>query len=67
MSEHDSYRSPLAGRYASEAMRRNFSDARRIQLWRRLWLELARCEKELGLSITQEQVDAIAAHQADID
>ena len=67
MSEHDSYRSPLAGRYASEAMRRNFSDARRIQLWRRLWLELARCEKELGLPITQEQVDAIAAHQADID
>jgi adenylosuccinate lyase len=67
MSEHDSYRSPLAGRYASEAMRRNFSDARRIQLWRRLWLELARCERELGLPITQQQVDAIAAHQADID
>jgi adenylosuccinate lyase len=67
MSDHDSYRSPLAGRYASAAMRTNFSDARRIQLWRQLWLVLARCQKELGLAITQEQIDAIAAHQTDID
>lgn len=67
MSEFDSYRSPLAGRYASEAMRRNFSDARRIRLWRKLWLELARAEKSLGLAISQEQIDAIAAHQEDID
>jgi adenylosuccinate lyase len=67
MSEHDSYRSPLAGRYASAAMRRNFSDARRIRLWRQLWLELARAEQALGLAITQEQVEAIAAHLDDID
>jgi len=67
MSAQDSYRSPLAGRYASEAMRRNFSDTRRIGLWRRLWLELARAEKALGLDISQEQVEAIAAHLDDID
>jgi adenylosuccinate lyase len=67
MADHDSYSSPLAGRYASEAMRRNFSDGRRIRLWRRLWLTLAECERELGLPISQAQVDAIAAHQDDID
>jgi adenylosuccinate lyase len=67
MSDHDSYSSPLASRYASEAMRRNFSDRTRIRHWRRLWLLLAQCEKELGLAITQAQVDAIAAHQDDID
>jgi adenylosuccinate lyase len=67
MADHDSYSSPLAGRYASEAMRRNFSDARRIGHWRRLWLTLAECERELGLPISAGQVDAIAAHQDDID
>ncbi|MHC5211938.1 MAG: adenylosuccinate lyase [Planctomycetota bacterium] len=67
MADHDSYSSPLAGRYASEAMRRNFSDATRIRHWRRLWLTLATCERELGLPITKAQIDAIAAHQDDID
>ncbi len=67
MSDHDSYSSPLASRYASEAMRRNLSDRTRIRHWRRLWLVLAQCEQELGVPITQAQVDAIAAHQDDID
>jgi adenylosuccinate lyase len=67
MADHDSYSSPLAGRYASEAMRRNFSDARRIGHWRRLWHALAACERELGLPITAAQVDAIGAHLDDID
>jgi adenylosuccinate lyase len=67
MADHDSYSSPLAGRYASEAMRRNFSDARRIGHWRRLWHALAACERELGLPITAAQVDAIAAHLDDVD
>jgi adenylosuccinate lyase len=67
MTAHDSYSSPLASRYASEAMRRNFSDRTRIGHWRRLWHALADCERELGLSITQAQVDEIAAHLDDID
>jgi len=67
VSQHDSWSSPLAGRYASPAMRRNWSDRVRIGHWRRLWLTLAQCEKELGLAITQAQVDELAAHQDDID
>ncbi len=67
MTGHDSYSSPLASRYASAAMRKNFSDGERVRRWRRLWLVLAQCERELGLPISQEQVDALAAHQEDID
>ncbi|MCB9897312.1 MAG: adenylosuccinate lyase [Planctomycetes bacterium] len=63
----ETWSSPLASRYASLAMRRNFSDAVRIRHWRRLWLELARAERELGLPISAEQVDELAAHQEDID
>jgi adenylosuccinate lyase len=64
---HDLWSSPLAGRYASAAMRRNFSERVRIGHWRRLWLVLAQCQKELGLPITQAQIDELAAHQEDID
>src|SRR5262245_57767037 len=64
---HDLWSSPLAGRYASAAMRRNFSERVRIGHWRRLWLVLAQAEKELGLPITQAQIDELAAHQQDID
>jgi adenylosuccinate lyase len=67
VSAHDLWSSPLAGRYASEAMRRNFSERTRIGHWRRLWLVLAQCEQELGLPITQAQLDELAAHQTDID
>ena len=67
MTAHDTYNSPLASRYASEAMRKNFSDRTRIGHWRRLWHALADCERSLGLSITQAQVDEIAAHLDDID
>ncbi len=64
---HETWSSPLASRYASEAMRRNFSDATRHRHWRRLWLALAESEKELGLAITDEQIAALRAHQDDID
>ncbi len=67
MSDPTAYVSPLGTRYASEGMRRNFSDAVRIGHWRRLWLALADCERELGLDITQAQVDALAAHLDDTD
>src|SRR5262249_23124182 len=47
---HDTYESPLAARNASQAMLRVFSPAKKFGLWQRLWLELARCQRELGLS-----------------
>jgi adenylosuccinate lyase len=55
----DSYRSPLASRYAGEAMRRIFSERERIRTWRRLWTWLAEAEHELGLPVTEAQVEAL--------
>ena len=63
----DVYESPLASRYASKYMLHLFSPDMRFQTWRKLWVELARAEHELGLPITQEQVDELAAHITDID
>jgi adenylosuccinate lyase len=56
------YRSPLSGRYASEAMRRLFSDLHRAQAWRRIWIELARATHELGGPVSGAQVAALEAH-----
>ncbi len=64
---YDRYESPLSSRYASSFMLELFSPRTRIQTWRRLWTELARAEMELGLPISQEQVNALEAHQTDID
>jgi len=61
------YNSPLASRYASAYMLELFSMETRIQTWRRLWTELARAEHQLGLPITQEQVQELEAHITDID
>ena len=61
------YESPLSSRYASEEMLKLFSQKTRIMVWRRLWTELARAERELGLPITAEQVSALEAHIEDID
>ena len=61
------YRSPLSSRYATAAMLENFSDRRRALLWRDLWLALARSEAELGLPITQAQIDALVKVREDID
>ncbi|MBQ9890656.1 MAG: adenylosuccinate lyase [Firmicutes bacterium] len=63
----NSYESPLASRYASEYMLKLFSADTRYQTWRKLWVALAKEEMALGLPITQEQVDELAAHTADID
>ena len=63
----DIYESPLSSRYASVYMLHLFSPDMRFQTWRRLWVALARAEHELGLPITQEQVDELAAHITDID
>jgi len=62
-----SYRSPLEGRYASKEMQAIWSDDRKFTTWRRLWLALAEAEKELGLAITDEQLDELRAHLTDID
>ena len=64
---YDQYESPLSSRYASEYMLSLFSQRKRIQTWRMLWVELARAEHELGLPITAEQVAELEAHIEDID
>ena len=64
---HEFYQSPLCGRYADEEMKRLFSDQRKFSTWRRLWLILAESEKELGIGITDAQLDEMRAHLEDID
>ena len=66
-SDHENYRSPLAARYASAAMRRNFSDEKKFRTWRRLWIALAESEHELGLPITGEQLAELREHAEDVD
>ena len=63
----DHYESPLASRYASDRMLRLFSPDTRYQTWRRLWTALARAEHQLGLPISEEQVQELEAHITDID
>ena len=63
----DRYESPLSSRYASDEMQYLFSPDKKFTTWRRLWLALARAEHELGLPVSQEQVDELAAHLTDID
>ena len=63
----NSYESPLASRYASEYMLKLFSADTRYQTWRKLWAALAKEEMAMGLPVTQEQVDELAAHVTDID
>ena len=62
MSNHDTYVSPLSERYASREMQYIFSPDMKFKTWRRLWIALAETEKELGLNITQEQIDELKAH-----
>ena len=61
------YTSPLGTRYASEAMRANFSDRTKFTTWRRLWIALAESSQELGLAISDEQLDELRAHAHDVD
>ena len=61
------YESPLSSRYASDEMQYIFSPDKKFSTWRRLWVALARAEMELGLPVTQEQVDELEAHITDID
>ena len=61
------YESPLSSRYASNKMQYIFSPDKKFSTWRRLWVALARAEMELGLPVTQEQVDELEAHVDGID
>ncbi|CAH0479374.1 unnamed protein product [Peronospora belbahrii] len=65
--EHNRYEHPLVNRYATKEMSEIWSPDRKFSTWRELWFVLATCEKELGLAITQEQVDAMKANRTNID
>jgi len=65
--DRDRYQNPLITRYASDEMSRIFSDNFKFRTWRKLWLLLAEAEQELGLPITDEQLDAMRDHLEDID
>ncbi len=64
---NDRYASPLSERYASREMQYIFSPDMKFRTWRKLWIALAETEKELGLNITQEQIDELKAHAEDIN
>ncbi|MBR6237585.1 MAG: adenylosuccinate lyase [Lachnospiraceae bacterium] len=63
----DCYSSPLSERYASKEMQYIFSQDKKFRTWRRLWVALAETEKELGLDITDEQIEELKAHLDDIN
>ena len=63
----DRYQSPLSERYASKEMQYIFSPDMKFRTWRKLWIALAETEKELGMAITQEQIDELKAFADDIN
>ena len=65
--DYNSFLNPLTDRYASKEMSYNWSPQKKHSTWRRLWLALAECEKELGLNITDEQLNEMRQHLDDID
>ena len=64
---NDRYQSPLSERYASREMQYIFSPDKKFRTWRRLWIALAETERELGLPITEEQIEELRAHADDIN
>ena len=64
---NERYQSPLSERYASKEMQYIFSPDKKFKTWRNLWIALAETEKELGLAITQEQIDELQAYAEDIN
>ena len=63
----DRYESPLSSRYASDKMQWLFSPDHKFRTWRRLWIALAEAEQELGLPITDTQIEEMRSHAEDID
>jgi adenylosuccinate lyase len=64
---NDTYESPLNSRYSSKEMKYIFSPDMKFRTWRRLWIALAESERELGLDITEEQIEELKAHKDDIN
>ncbi len=67
VSNKDKYISPFSTRYASAEMQEIFSENFKFRTWKRLWIALAKAEKELGLDVTQEQIDELIAFKDEID
>ncbi|MCD8287124.1 MAG: adenylosuccinate lyase [Clostridia bacterium] len=67
MADNTVYVNPLTTRYASKDMQKAFSDEKRFRLWRQLWIALAESEKELGLNITDEQIEDLKKYADDIN
>lgn len=67
MNQKEQYISPLSTRYASREMQYLFSESNKFRTWRKLWVALARAERQLGLPITEEQVAELEAHTDDIN
>ncbi|MBR5923545.1 MAG: adenylosuccinate lyase [Clostridia bacterium] len=67
MDKHRGYVSALSGRYAGEEMQYLFSDEFKFSTWRRLWIALAKSEKQLGLDISDEQISEMESHIYDIN
>ncbi len=65
--ERNNYSTPLAGRYPSKEMNYIWSETSKYSTWRKLWVALAETEKELGIEITEEQINEMKAHIFDID
>lgn len=64
---NDIYENPLITRYASRQMAQIFSDDYKFRTWRKLWVVLAQCEKDMGLNITDEQIEELVRFQDDIN
>ncbi len=62
VSPHDGYVSPLAGRYASREMQAIWSNRRRFEIWRKIWLAVAKAQQACGLDISDEQIKELEAH-----
>ncbi|MBR5759948.1 MAG: adenylosuccinate lyase [Thermoguttaceae bacterium] len=67
MQNRLNYDNPLIERYASREMCEHFGPQKKFSTWRKLWVALAEAEHELGLPVTQEQIDELKAHIDDID
>ncbi len=67
MTDYSIYQSPFSTRYASKEMQNLFSAEKKFRTWRRLWIALAEAEHELGLPVTQAQIDELKAHADDIN
>ena len=65
--DYTGYTSPLSQRYASREMQYIFSQEKKFRTWRKLWIALAETEKELGLNITEEQIEELRAHADDVN